>query len=439
MTKNSVNIENYASNMPSLTDDFEMGGLEDISNAFPGLENDTAADDFVRDLFGPSNGQTNSTFQTRRFPKTTTGVDAETIEKMLKESKYLKSLSENHEKLTQNQAKLMQNQEKILEGQKYLDSILKVILNELRHGTKHAEDNTTDDQSLLESTINAIYEDTSNQRKRTRHSEASSEAENARITRSKKPKTEESLNTNKMDFNNSATKIKEYLNTDKNLYFNNFVTKICVFCKKRYEKIVHHYRTFHSLSEVIASRLSQEMVDQLENNRSKPCIITKGTEKLVRADCAFCEEKKAFSTFYWPNHVRTHTGEYKYRCVVCSLTVAYSAYHCNKKARNTDNFRLDEEDLTLHLCLECNYVQIEKTNIIQHLKTQHKFNDEILESKYKMITMISIKNLNKTKHQQALAEEVSNQTTSQPEGKMKFLFCNTHPSRNFPVYQFGIK
>lgn len=35
-------------------------------------------------------------------------------------------------------------------------------------------------------------------------------------------------------------------------------------------------------------------------------------------------------------------------------------------------------------------MQVEETNIVQHLKTQHELDDDVLNTKYKMITFISL-------------------------------------------------
>lgn len=97
--------------------------------------------------------------------------------------------------------------------------------------------------------------------------------------------------------------------------------------------------------------------------------------------------------------------------MVCCLLLPYPSYHCQQRTRNIDDFRLDETDLTVYLCLDCNYVQIKKSNIIQHLKTQHKFGDDELEDKYKLITLLSIKDKPKMLRQPTKIEDMSEDTS----------------------------
>lgn len=183
-----------------------------------------------------------------------------------------------------------------------------------------------------------------------------------------------------------------FKNIDKTLHYNNPDTRLCGICNKWYERIVTHYKIYHSEEEIIASRLPPNMADEIQRKPPKVVVFMNGPNKFVRAKCPFCDEEKQFSVFYWSNHIDSHTGEYRNKCRVCSTTFAFSTVHCELKTTRTDAFRLDEEDITAHLCLDCNFVQIDKKNMIRHLKTQHEYDDAVLMTRFKLITLLSTKN-----------------------------------------------
>ncbi|XP_055299346.1 uncharacterized protein LOC129566958 [Sitodiplosis mosellana] len=372
--------------MPSLDFDIEEFGHLSNGAASTGLTIDANDEAFLSEMYGPrhfnNSRQNNESSQARPASSTETpsSANANSIEKLLTESPFLKKLSENQASLTESHTLLVQNQEKLLKGQESLESTLKEILNELR-----CEKSNDKEHSFK----------ARNNQKRARSGENEIDA-NA-IIRSKKPKMEIPLNINKT------------------LYFNHSLTKICIICKKRYERIVVHYKTCHSLSEVVASRLSPKMAEEIQKDHPKSSIVVKSIDKLIEAQCVFCEDEKAFTATYWPNHIQAHTGEYKNKCPVCCLLLPFPSYHCQQRTRNIDEFRLDEADLTVHLCLVCNYAQIEVANMINHLKTQHKFSDDVLDDKYKLITLLSIKNERKMLRHQTKIEYTSEDTNDDAE------------------------
>lgn len=399
----------------------------------------------IRDWYGPS-GQNNASLQAEASPqKTTSDVNAETIEKLLMESKYLKQLSKNQATLLENYTKLTQNQEKLLQGHENFESMLKLILNEIRHGKRFNDENAKHEPSPKQKKNQKMNRDPeSGNKTKAMVKEASYELESEKIndviTTEPKLFPKQTINKRRMrssaglsdtetdgiSVNDTETRPKKsktemLLNTDKTLYFKNWMTKICIFCKKRYERIVAHYKTSHSLAEVVASRLSPNMIEEIRANHPKSVVVVKKNDRLMKAKCAFCEEEKAFTTTYWPNHIQSHTGEYRNKCNVCGLLLPYPSYHCKQKTRNIDEFRLDEKDFTVHLCLECNYVQIDQTNIIKHLRTQHKFNDDALESKYEIITMLSIKNDGSSLQHRTSIDQIQGHTADHVEGKIQFL------------------
>lgn len=209
--------------------------------------------------------------------ETPSSANSESIEKMLMESQFLRKLAEDQAALADSHALLLHNQEKLLKGQKNLTFTLNQILNELRSGKCDDKDPSVKPKN-------------NQKRVRLSNGENENDAKPNATSCSKK------------------SKLEIPLNIDKKLYFNHSLTKICVICKKRYERIVNHYKQCHSLSEVVASRLSPEMANELQKDLPKSLIVVKNIDNLIEAKCAFCEDEKAFTATYWPNHIQAHTG-----------------------------------------------------------------------------------------------------------------------------------
>lgn len=184
-----------------------------------------------------------------------------------------------------------------------------------------------------------------------------------------------------------------YKNIDKSQHLQNPNSKKCVFCHKTYTRIVNHYKNYHSDKEIVVSRLTPAMAKEVQQDRPKLVVVGKyplNPKRFVEAKCHFCDSIKNFTTQHWQDHVRGHTGEYSNECRVCKMSFAGPTIHCRlTTVRVSEGFK-QHHDLVGYLCLECNFVQIEETNIVQHLRTQHELNDDVLNTKYKMITFISL-------------------------------------------------
>lgn len=184
-----------------------------------------------------------------------------------------------------------------------------------------------------------------------------------------------------------------YKNIDKTQHLQNPNSKKCVFCHKMYARIVNHYKNNHSDMEVVTSRLTTAMAKEVQQDRPKLVAVAKypsNPNRFVEAKCHFCDSIKDFSIQYWPDHIRGHTGEYSNECRVCKMSFGSPTTHCSLTTVRVSEGLKSNHDLIGYLCLECNYVQVEETNIVQHLKTQHELDENVLNTKYKMITFISL-------------------------------------------------
>lgn len=127
----------------------------------------------------------------------------------------------------------------------------------------------------------------------------------------------------------------------------------------------------------MADRLRTDDFERFEANYQK-----KGSSWRLEAKCFFCEYTRKSNLCYWLDHIRVHTGEYARQCTSCGTNVN-SHDHCgfaSELIRPPQN--LASTDLMCFVCKDCNFVQLELKNMQRHLKKQHGFQTNELESKY---------------------------------------------------------
>lgn len=178
-------------------------------------------------------------------------------------------------------------------------------------------------------------------------------------------------------------------NTNPNLCLSNPQSQICVLCQKSYKRTVYHYKTSHEHSEVFVSRLSPRMAEAARNGSISVKRCAKYSMKYLKTVCLFCEIEKEFSLYYWTQHIRSHTGEYANECLNCNKIVCFNT-HCGKTTTKKDDFDLKISNLHAFICRECNYIQINKEKMLQHLKNEHEHAYEFkdLAHKYDKIIML---------------------------------------------------
>lgn len=164
-------------------------------------------------------------------------------------------------------------------------------------------------------------------------------------------------------------------NIDPELHLSNPRSEICIFCEKQYKRIVNHYKTWHESDEVLVSRLSQQMADQLHAGNSVS-LHHRGHMRYLKAMCYFCETDKDFPVHYWLQHIRSHTGEYVNVCYVCGKKVCFNT-HCGITTAISDDFNLRTSDLKAYICRHCNFIQIDEENIRKHIVNEHEVEDAI--------------------------------------------------------------
>ncbi|XP_031626535.1 uncharacterized protein LOC116342884 [Contarinia nasturtii] len=174
-------------------------------------------------------------------------------------------------------------------------------------------------------------------------------------------------------------------NIDKTLFFNSIKAKTCQICHRCYTLMTAHYKKVHPNHEVLVSRISPEMAKDVENlNRS---FLTP-EKNIFAAFCIFCETQHSYRLQYWIDHIRSHTGEYGYKCSICEKDHSFDRNICCGQLPNIKYpFDLRFEDLTAFMCRKCNFVQINEQNIQKHLRNEHEI--EHINGHYKQIILLS--------------------------------------------------
>lgn len=206
------------------------------------------------------------------------------------------------------------------------------------------------------------------------------------------------------------------LNTDRSIHTNCVSKDVCVICKMAVSCMVQHYVNVHRGAEVYISRLTEEQLQYLRNNNRREnkagnvatLNVYKNGQLQYETMCIFCLKTSRFMLNYWYQHFTIHTGEYAYRCLDCGVRkptrYLLSQYHDQERrdrssCRGGDgdmhsshtsndvradcyyhsatvvqdyNFDSKAKEIVAYLCTLCNYIQLQRKNIMKHLYTQHQ-------------------------------------------------------------------
>ncbi|XP_050490929.1 uncharacterized protein LOC126873772 isoform X2 [Bombus huntii] len=166
----------------------------------------------------------------------------------------------------------------------------------------------------------------------------------------------------------------------------------CLLCLFIGKNIVHHYKLNHPGKEILISRLKQSdallAIQNANDNNVESPSMEPLAEKICKFRCRFCflfsegAAKIAMEAFY--EHCTTHTGEYRFRCNSCPYqTVAKSSmrthyYKVCRKFKDTFVEAITEDEIPAenriygYLCSCCNFVQLKKSNVEEHVNLWHK-------------------------------------------------------------------
>lgn len=162
-------------------------------------------------------------------------------------------------------------------------------------------------------------------------------------------------------------------NTDKNMHATNpAFTSECFLCGQTDKYLVSHYVNKHPKSEVLISRLSQEMAQKLRDQST--VFQLNRRNKVVTGTCYFCsDENKKIHKDYWLGHLRSHTGENLFKCTKCRTKLPYKRNHktCNLKDIISLHKQRKGFSILCYICNMCNYLQLTESRLVMHIKNEH--------------------------------------------------------------------
>lgn len=223
-----------------------------------------------------------------------------------------------------------------------------------------------------------------------------------------------------------------FKNTDSSLYFNSDTVRACKFCHKKYTRMVSHIKHVHSDCEVFVSRVSPKMAAKVKAVAQR-FVKYRGARSILmlKAECIFCESEKMFSTMYWEQHIRSHTGEYANICDICKQEFCFdSSSHCSLMVVRRPEFDRDpsREALRGFICNDCNFVQISEKNMVEHLRHQHDYSDSDLSFLQPPYTKIIILPAMDCLPLQSILPDVTSNGNN-----TRFLIRSSYSKKNIPI------
>lgn len=177
-------------------------------------------------------------------------------------------------------------------------------------------------------------------------------------------------------------------NNDHTIFYSNFLYKsMCLLCGCSDKNLAVHYARKHPDTEVFIARLSPKIADRIRD----------GQDAFVRIDdkihgfCFFCEDLKTMKSEDWKKHLLSHTGELYWICGGCQVSMVRKANHgqCAKELVQCI-FDVDSsnDNITGYMCNTCNYLQISKKRLIQHIETEHNSFDSSHNELYSRVILV---------------------------------------------------
>lgn len=178
-------------------------------------------------------------------------------------------------------------------------------------------------------------------------------------------------------------------NTNQEMYASNSLYRTsCTICKKVKEPfLVCHYKKCHPDEEVPIARPSPIMASKL---RLQNQLFVQNADK-IEGNCYFCETTKSMSKSSWEKHLLTHTGERKFYCTECETRFEQQQHHdkeCPGKPANIFHLNSPTGILAGFLCKDCNYLQIHREQLVNHLKNEHGYVDPREHYHYNQFTLV---------------------------------------------------
>lgn len=145
----------------------------------------------------------------------------------------------------------------------------------------------------------------------------------------------------------------------------------CVLCSTNCCNLVNHYVKYHRETEVYTSRISSNILTYIQSKLACSIFST----RYITAICVFCEEQHTKIRSGWIKHYTCYTGEYMYRCKCCSEKFSSRGHKTDicsaDDLEEITKIAAEKDGIFGYLCLMCNYVQMQKHKLIDHIQKEH--------------------------------------------------------------------
>lgn len=151
----------------------------------------------------------------------------------------------------------------------------------------------------------------------------------------------------------------------------------CTMCPYKdlvgWRKLTKHYIRKHPGTEIAHSRLAERFnLDQIIVN---PVSSTINDRMLIKSICLFCDQFYGLNSSKWEKHFVSHTGECPFECRKCGSKLFDDLHkRCNSKNNIAISgpHEFKENKLCGYVCKICDFVQLNKKNIFNHIESQHQ-------------------------------------------------------------------
>ncbi|XP_055908414.1 uncharacterized protein LOC129943172 isoform X3 [Eupeodes corollae] len=174
-------------------------------------------------------------------------------------------------------------------------------------------------------------------------------------------------------------------NTNPEFHTKSEYSNCCVICKEKNRYIAPHYRIAHNDSEVYTSRLPPDVLEDVKLNINNSALFSlpKKPQAVFNYTCPFCDFQSTHTLRGWMEHFTIHTGEYGHKCSKCFKAMNGSTHmmeHIKKfcpdaKKINRDPINLRGNGIFGYVCHLCNFTQMLRGGVVQHLKVHHDLDD----------------------------------------------------------------
>ncbi|XP_053668245.1 uncharacterized protein LOC128718650 [Anopheles marshallii] len=172
------------------------------------------------------------------------------------------------------------------------------------------------------------------------------------------------------------------LNNDPKVHCRSDYMEKCCLCSYNGEQMVRHYVYNHPKKAVYVSRIAPEQAELIRADpfgiSGRKAVSRYGDQEIIVFRCHFCDLRLSESHELWLDHISKHTGEYRYKCMLCPTfarlsfdRVTHHSECTNPSMQLWHTYTFEENHLYAYMCNKCNFVQVLFVNMTRHLREDH--------------------------------------------------------------------